>query len=37
MDDSLLPYSAVGPNTTPPITGYDMIDGEYIDVTPKWK
>ncbi|KAI9560644.1 hypothetical protein GHT06_011594 [Daphnia sinensis] len=37
MDDSLLPFTAVGPSNTPPIVGYDILDGEYIDETPKWK
>ncbi|XP_057371986.1 large ribosomal subunit protein mL40-like [Daphnia carinata] len=37
MDDSLLPFTAVGPSSTPPIVGYDILDGEYIDETPKWK
>ncbi|KAK4004387.1 39S ribosomal protein L40, mitochondrial [Daphnia magna] len=37
MDDLLLPFTAAGPSSTPPIIGYDVLDGEYIDETPKWK
>ncbi len=36
MDDLLIPFTAVGPHTTPPIFGYEAQDGEYLDETPKW-
>lgn len=36
IDNSLVPFTAVGPKTTPSHTNYDAPDGEYIDETPKW-
>ncbi|XP_046441189.1 39S ribosomal protein L40, mitochondrial-like [Daphnia pulex] len=35
-DSTLLPFTAVGPSSTPPLNNYE-VDGEYIDETPKWK
>ncbi|CAL7949732.1 unnamed protein product [Xylocopa violacea] len=36
FDDSYLPYNAMGPVHTPPISNYDSPDGEYIDTTIKY-
>lgn len=36
VDDSLIPFSAIGPHNTPPISSYEALDGDYIDETPKW-
>lgn len=36
FDDSYLPYNAMGPVHTPPISNYDSPDGEYIDTTTKY-
>ncbi|XP_012285332.1 39S ribosomal protein L40, mitochondrial [Orussus abietinus] len=36
VDLSLIPYSANGPVTTPPIKNFDSPDGDYIDVTQKF-
>ena len=37
MDHSLIPFTAVGPHTTPQIDfSYEAQDGEYLDETPKW-
>ncbi|XP_054011608.1 39S ribosomal protein L40, mitochondrial [Hylaeus anthracinus] len=33
IDDSFVPYSAVGPVHTPPIKNYDSPDGSYADIT----
>ncbi|XP_055533047.1 39S ribosomal protein L40, mitochondrial [Wyeomyia smithii] len=35
-DQALLPLKVEGPVSTPPLTGYEMPDGEYIDVSKKW-
>ncbi|KAK7499884.1 hypothetical protein BaRGS_00008975 [Batillaria attramentaria] len=32
-DDGLVPFEMKGPTATPPIKGFDAVDGEYIDVT----
>uniref|UniRef100_A0A8D8CQ29 Large ribosomal subunit protein mL40 n=1 Tax=Culex pipiens TaxID=7175 RepID=A0A8D8CQ29_CULPI len=36
-DGALVPLKAVGPVATPPIRGYEMPDGEYIDISKKWE
>ncbi|XP_053698292.1 39S ribosomal protein L40, mitochondrial [Sabethes cyaneus] len=33
----LLPLKTEGPVSTPPVAGYEMPDGEYIDVSKKWE
>ncbi|GBP70050.1 39S ribosomal protein L40, mitochondrial [Eumeta japonica] len=35
-DLQVVPFVAKGPVATPPIKGYDVPDGEYIDITKKW-
>lgn len=35
-DLNLLPFTANGPVSTPPIENYDSPDGEYIDISKKW-
>nr|CAH0109606.1 unnamed protein product [Daphnia galeata] len=37
VDSLLLPFSAVGPTSTPPLHDYEVLDGEYFDETPKLK
>ncbi|XKL63177.1 hypothetical protein PGB90_005541 [Kerria lacca] len=36
IDETLLPFTAEGPTETPPIKNYEIVDGEYIDVSRKW-
>ncbi|XP_055615711.1 39S ribosomal protein L40, mitochondrial [Toxorhynchites rutilus septentrionalis] len=36
-DMGIVPLKVEGPVATPPIDGYDMPDGEYIDVSKKWE
>ncbi|XP_058445374.1 large ribosomal subunit protein mL40 [Malaya genurostris] len=35
-DIDLVPLKMEGPVATPPISGYEMPDGEYIDISKKW-
>nr|XP_019552216.2 LOW QUALITY PROTEIN: 39S ribosomal protein L40, mitochondrial [Aedes albopictus] len=37
VDAGLVPFKAVGPVATPPIEGYEMPDGEYLDVSKKFE
>ncbi|XP_065081551.1 large ribosomal subunit protein mL40 [Ochlerotatus camptorhynchus] len=37
VDEGLVPFQAVGPVVTPPIEGYEMPDGEYLDVSKKFE
>lgn len=37
QDISLVPYFAVGPVATPPITNYESPDGDYVDASKKWE
>ena len=37
LDLKLVPFTAVGPSATPKIEKYESPDGDYIDVSPKWK
>ncbi|KAG7204229.1 hypothetical protein KM043_002057 [Ampulex compressa] len=37
ISSSFIPYKARGPLHTPPIIDYDLLDGEYIDITHKYE
>ncbi|XP_062537995.1 large ribosomal subunit protein mL40 [Armigeres subalbatus] len=37
VDEGLVPFKTVGPVVTPPVEGYDMPDGEYLDVSKKFE
>ena len=37
IDETLVPFSASGPKQTPAIEGFQSLDGEYVDETPKWE
>jgi len=36
IDTDLITYEAKGPTETPPIENYNIIDGDYIDISRKW-
>ncbi|XP_066249732.1 large ribosomal subunit protein mL40 [Euwallacea similis] len=36
MDFHMVPFTSIGPTETPAIEGYDVPDGEYLDVSKKW-
>ena len=36
-DETLLPLDCKGPTETPPIAGYKVPDGDYVDTTRKWE
>ncbi|XP_077998632.1 large ribosomal subunit protein mL40-like [Glandiceps talaboti] len=33
IDNTLIPFQCKGPVSTPPIKGFDGLDGEYVDIT----
>lgn len=35
-DMDMIPFTAVGPVQTPPIEGYNYVDGDYSDITKKY-
>lgn len=37
IDPTFLPFRVKGPVGTPPIKGFDAVDGEYINETKKWE
>ncbi|XP_014293956.1 large ribosomal subunit protein mL40 [Halyomorpha halys] len=37
IDQTLIPFRSRGPVETPPIENFDSPDGEYIDISKKWK